>query len=175
MRLSTSRVNRWLEGMLEAHPPPLVQGRRLRIRYATQVKTGRRALRCLSRVRQICLTTICVILRRDCVMISTWMACQSGSCCARVKSTPGNPVPVHAHAVPARGGGSPQPQPQMPVRYPQAAALMADQPGKGRRIHRGCHSTGVENIDLERCLRPSPAQHLPRASTPALLAAYADQ
>jgi len=39
MRLSTSRVNRWLEGMLEAHPPPLVQGRRLRIRYATQVKT----------------------------------------------------------------------------------------------------------------------------------------
>jgi len=39
MRLSTARVNRWLEGMLEAHPPPLVHGRRLRIRYATQVKT----------------------------------------------------------------------------------------------------------------------------------------
>ena len=39
IRLSTSRVNRWLEGMLESHPPPLVQGRRLRIRYATQIKT----------------------------------------------------------------------------------------------------------------------------------------
>ena len=39
IRISTSRLNRWLEGMLEAHPPPLVQGRRLRIRYATQVKT----------------------------------------------------------------------------------------------------------------------------------------
>jgi GTP-binding protein len=39
IRLSTSRVNRWLEAMLEAHPPPLVQGRRLRIRYATQIKT----------------------------------------------------------------------------------------------------------------------------------------
>lgn len=39
IRLSTSRVNRWLEGMLEGHPPPLVQGRRLRIRYATQIKT----------------------------------------------------------------------------------------------------------------------------------------
>ena len=39
MRISTSRLNRWLEHMLEAHPPPLVQGRRLRIRYATQVKT----------------------------------------------------------------------------------------------------------------------------------------
>ena len=25
--------------MLEAHPPPLVQGRRLRIRYMTQIKT----------------------------------------------------------------------------------------------------------------------------------------
>jgi GTP-binding protein len=39
IRLSTSRVNRWLETMLEMHPPPLVQGRRLRIRYATQIKT----------------------------------------------------------------------------------------------------------------------------------------
>ncbi|MGU9961817.1 MAG: ribosome biogenesis GTPase Der [Candidatus Puniceispirillales bacterium WSBS_2018_MAG_OTU23] len=39
IRLATSRVNRWLETMLEAHPPPLVQGRRLRIRYATQIKT----------------------------------------------------------------------------------------------------------------------------------------
>jgi GTP-binding protein len=39
IRLSTSRVNRWLEVMLESHPPPLVQGRRLRIRYATQIKT----------------------------------------------------------------------------------------------------------------------------------------
>jgi len=31
-RISTGRLNRWLEPMLEAHPPPLVQGRRLRIR-----------------------------------------------------------------------------------------------------------------------------------------------
>lgn len=38
-RISTSRLNRWLELMLEAHPPPLVGGRRLRIRYATQIKT----------------------------------------------------------------------------------------------------------------------------------------
>ena len=38
-RISTSRLNRWLELMLEAHPPPMAQGRRLRIRYATQVKT----------------------------------------------------------------------------------------------------------------------------------------
>lgn len=39
MRISTGRLNRWLEPMLEAHPPPLSQGRRLRIRYMTQVKT----------------------------------------------------------------------------------------------------------------------------------------
>ena len=38
-RISTGRLNRWLEPMLEAHPPPLVQGRRLRIRYMTQVKS----------------------------------------------------------------------------------------------------------------------------------------
>ena len=38
-RISTSRLNRWLEPMLEAHPPPMSQGRRLRIRYITQVRT----------------------------------------------------------------------------------------------------------------------------------------
>jgi len=38
-RISTGRLNRWLETMLEAHPPPLVDGRRLRIRYMTQIKT----------------------------------------------------------------------------------------------------------------------------------------
>ena len=38
-RISTSRLNRWLAPMLEAHPPPLSQGRRLRIRYMTQVRT----------------------------------------------------------------------------------------------------------------------------------------
>ena len=39
IRISTGRINRWLETMLEAHPPPLVEGRRLRIRYMTQIKT----------------------------------------------------------------------------------------------------------------------------------------
>ena len=38
-RISTGRLNRWLDTMLEAHPPPLVEGRRLRIRYMTQIKT----------------------------------------------------------------------------------------------------------------------------------------
>ncbi len=39
IRISTGRLNRWLEKMLEGHPPPLVEGRRLRIRYMTQIKT----------------------------------------------------------------------------------------------------------------------------------------
>ena len=39
MRVSTGRLNRWLETMLEAHPPPLVGNRRIRIRYMTQIKT----------------------------------------------------------------------------------------------------------------------------------------
>jgi GTPase len=38
-RVSTAQVNRWLLGMLEAHPPPAPGGRRIRMRYATQVKT----------------------------------------------------------------------------------------------------------------------------------------
>ncbi len=39
MRISTARLNRWLTGMLEAHPPPAPGGRRIRLRYVTQVKT----------------------------------------------------------------------------------------------------------------------------------------
>ncbi len=37
-RLPTAQFNRWLAEMQEQHPPPLVSGRRLRIRYGTQVK-----------------------------------------------------------------------------------------------------------------------------------------
>ncbi|MFX4222845.1 MAG: ribosome biogenesis GTPase Der [Thalassobaculum sp.] len=37
-RIPTSRLNRWLERMVEQHPPPLSKGRRLRLRYMTQVK-----------------------------------------------------------------------------------------------------------------------------------------
>ena len=38
-RIPTARLNRWLEGTTQAHPPPLVSGRRIKIRYMTQIKT----------------------------------------------------------------------------------------------------------------------------------------
>jgi GTP-binding protein len=38
-RITTAQLNRWLGGMLEAHPPPAPGGRRIRMRYMTQVKT----------------------------------------------------------------------------------------------------------------------------------------
>lgn len=38
-RIKTSELNRWLGAMLEQHPPPAPGGRRIRIRYMTQVKT----------------------------------------------------------------------------------------------------------------------------------------
>jgi len=38
-RISTGRLNRWLEGVIAHHPPPAVAGRRLKIKYITQVKT----------------------------------------------------------------------------------------------------------------------------------------
>jgi GTP-binding protein len=37
-RVSTGRLNRWLEGILAHHPPPAVAGRRLKVKYMTQVK-----------------------------------------------------------------------------------------------------------------------------------------
>ncbi len=38
-RVSTGRLNRWLEGALEANPPPMVKSRRIKIRYMTQART----------------------------------------------------------------------------------------------------------------------------------------
>ncbi len=38
-RVSTARLNRWLEGMIASHPPPAPGGHRIRLRYMTQVKT----------------------------------------------------------------------------------------------------------------------------------------
>lgn len=38
-RVSTGRLNRWLEGIVAHHPPPAVAGRRLKIKYITQAKT----------------------------------------------------------------------------------------------------------------------------------------
>ena len=38
-RISTGQLNRWLAGMLERHPPPAPKGRRLQLRYMTQVKS----------------------------------------------------------------------------------------------------------------------------------------
>jgi GTPase len=37
-RISTSRINRWLESALATNPPPAVSGRRIKIRYMTQIK-----------------------------------------------------------------------------------------------------------------------------------------
>lgn len=38
-RVSTAKLNRWLAEITAAHPPPLVSGRRIKIRYMTQIKT----------------------------------------------------------------------------------------------------------------------------------------
>jgi len=39
VRIPTSRLNTWLGAMTEAHPPPAPGGRRIKLRYMTQVKT----------------------------------------------------------------------------------------------------------------------------------------
>jgi GTP-binding protein len=37
-RVATGALNRWFETALDRHPPPLVEGRRLKLRYITQAK-----------------------------------------------------------------------------------------------------------------------------------------
>lgn len=38
-RIPTSPLNRWLTGMVDAHPPPSINGRPIKVRYMTQAKT----------------------------------------------------------------------------------------------------------------------------------------
>ncbi|SPF80884.1 ribosome biogenesis GTPase Der [Pseudoprimorskyibacter insulae] len=38
-RVPTAQLNRWLIGMLEQHPPPAPNGKRIKLRYMTQAKT----------------------------------------------------------------------------------------------------------------------------------------
>jgi GTP-binding protein len=38
-RVSTGQLNRWLERMEDNHPPPITSGRRIKLRYMTQVKS----------------------------------------------------------------------------------------------------------------------------------------
>ena len=44
-RVTTARLNQWLGAMTEAHPPPAPGGRRIKLRYMTQVKTRPPGLR----------------------------------------------------------------------------------------------------------------------------------
>lgn len=38
-RITTAKLNQWMQVMTEAHPPPAPGGRRIRLRYMTQIKT----------------------------------------------------------------------------------------------------------------------------------------
>ena len=38
-RISTAELNRWLEATISAHPPPAPSGRRIRLKYMTQIKS----------------------------------------------------------------------------------------------------------------------------------------
>jgi GTP-binding protein len=38
-RVPTAQLNRWLAGMIEMHPPPAPNGRRIKLRYMTQAKS----------------------------------------------------------------------------------------------------------------------------------------
>ena len=39
IRIPTGKLNRWLEEVEDEHPPPITAGRRLKLRYITQIKS----------------------------------------------------------------------------------------------------------------------------------------
>ena len=51
-RVPTSALNRWFEHAVDAHPPPAVSGRRLRLNYITQAKIAAAELRAVLHARR---------------------------------------------------------------------------------------------------------------------------
>ena len=85
-RISTGKLNRWLEGILAHHPPPAVAGRRLKIKYSRRRRRGRRASSCPARGRNPCRNPTFAIWRTACARPSTCRACRSASCCVARKT-----------------------------------------------------------------------------------------
>jgi len=84
-RVPTSQLNRWLEGVMSHHPPPLVEGRRLKIRFMTQVKGARRPSRCSSTSPAICRKPTSAIWWRICGTLLACSACRCVCCCAAAR------------------------------------------------------------------------------------------
>ncbi len=54
-RISTARLNRWLASAIETTPPPAVSGRRIKIRYMTQLRAPAALFRAVRQsARRIC-------------------------------------------------------------------------------------------------------------------------
>ena len=51
-RVPTAALNRWFEHAVDAHPPPAVSGRRLRLNYITQAKSAAAELRAVLHARR---------------------------------------------------------------------------------------------------------------------------
>jgi len=71
-QVTTADLNRWLAVVQGRHPPPLVVGRRLRLRYVTQVDTGPPSfVRCSPRNRESSPFPIGATSSTRCTRIST--------------------------------------------------------------------------------------------------------
>ena len=83
-RVATNPLNRWLEGALQAHPPPAVSGRRLKLNYITQPK-ARPPSFVLFCTRADAVPDVLPALPSPmaCARRSTCRACRSASRCAK--------------------------------------------------------------------------------------------
>lgn len=145
-RVSTGKLNRWLEGILAHHPPPAVAGRRLKVKYVTQAKTGRRVSLSSARGPMRCRNPMSAISPTACAKPSTCPACRSASRCVRrtihspagrtsvnkrsgagylfrlSKRPPSTARPVAAPAKPPAAICRPAALPPDPVQHPSGAA-----------------------------------------------------
>jgi GTP-binding protein len=60
-RVLTAALNRWFDDALAANPPPAPGGKRIKLRFITQARPARPALRCSARGWMICRSAISVI------------------------------------------------------------------------------------------------------------------
>ena len=97
-RISTAQLNQWLEGCLEANPPPAVSGRRIKIRYMTQVKARPPHFAVFGNQLDALPKTYSRYLVNSLRELSTCPACRSAwrSAWARTRSTKGANRPIRS-------------------------------------------------------------------------------
>ena len=85
-RIGTAKLNNWLSGVVERHPPPADKGRPVRLRYITQAKSRPPTFVTFRAAVMLYQRAISAIWLTACVRHLTLRACPCAFSCAKAKT-----------------------------------------------------------------------------------------